>query len=137
MLGRTLLCWMKVLSTANEEVAGGDPATETLLLSARHLEYLARESQKINPAMPNAFGCPHVIRTLLDRIEASGIDLTAASSEAEIAELVTAKLETRSRRRTAFIGRLCASVPLPSAARLGCQSNLPARGRYRSGKPPR
>ena len=128
---------MKVLSSQKNKVAGGEPATETILLSGRHLDYLAKESQKINPEMPNAFGCPHVIRTLLDRIEASGIDLTAASSEAEIAELVAAKLETRSRRRTALNGRLCASVSLPSAARLGYRSSLPARGRCRSGKPPR
>jgi len=104
---------MKVLSSGKTGVAGGDPATETIMLRGRHLDYLAEESQKINPAMPNAFGCPHVIRTLLDRIEASGIDLTDASSEAEIAELVSARLGARSRRRKAFNGRICASVPLP------------------------
>jgi hypothetical protein len=51
--------------------------------------------------MPKAFGWPQAIRTILDRIEQSNIDLTAASSEYEIAQLAAGELRSKSRRRTA------------------------------------
>ena len=90
---------MKLVSPKTE-VAGNDPATETILLSQRHAAFLAQVSQEINPEMPEVFGWPHAIRTILDRIEASGVDLTAATSEGEIAQLAAAELRARSRRRT-------------------------------------
>jgi hypothetical protein len=58
-------------------------------------------SNEINPAMPKAFGWPQAIRTILDRIEQSNIDLTAASSEYEIARLAAGELRAKNRRRPA------------------------------------
>ncbi len=87
--------------TSQRNVAGGEPATETIVLSKRHASFLARVSNEINPAMPKAFGWPHAIRTILDRIEQSNIDLAAASSEYEIAQLAAGELRTKSRRRSA------------------------------------
>jgi hypothetical protein len=81
--------------------AGTEPATETIVLSKRHASFLAKMSNEINPAMPKAFGWPQAIRTILDRIEQSNIDLTAASSEYEIARLAAGELRTKSRRRPA------------------------------------
>ncbi len=89
---------MKLLS-AKREVAGTDPATETITLSRRHAAYLDHVSHGINPEMPEVFGWPHAIRTILDRIEASGVDLTEASSEHDIARLAAAELRAQSRRR--------------------------------------
>jgi hypothetical protein len=91
---------MKLAST-NKGVAGHDPATETILLSQRHASFLTKMSGEINPAMPTAFGWPHAIRTILDRIEESKIDLTVASSEHEIAQLAAGELRAKGRRRTA------------------------------------
>jgi len=90
---------MKLVS-AKREVAGTDPATEIITLSRRHAAYLDHVSHGINPEMPEVFGWPHAIRTILDRIEASGIDLTEASNEREIARLAAAELRSQSRRRT-------------------------------------
>jgi len=90
---------MKLVS-ARREVAGTDPATETITLSQRHAAFLDRVSHGINPQMPEVFGWPHAIRTILDRIEESGIDLTEASSERDIARLAAAELRAQSRRRT-------------------------------------
>jgi len=67
-------------------------ATETLVLSGRHLEYLDQVSFELNPEMPLAFGAPHVIRTILDRFAQGDIDLTDASSEEEIARLGAGRL---------------------------------------------
>jgi len=67
-------------------------ATETVVLSERQLEYLDQVSFELNPEMPLAFGAPHVIRTILDRFAQSGIDLTDASSEEEIARLGAGRL---------------------------------------------
>ncbi len=58
-------------------------------------------SDEINPAMPKAFGWPQAIRTILDRIEESKIDLTVASSEYEIAQLAAGELRAKGRRRLA------------------------------------
>jgi len=90
---------MKLVS-ATREVAGTDPATEIITLSRRHAAFLETVAQGINPDMPEVFGWPHAIRTILDHIEASGIDLTEASNEGEIARLAAAELRARSRRRT-------------------------------------
>src|SRR5436305_8821518 len=42
---------MKLVSPLKKEVAGGNPATETILLSAQQLDYVARMSSDIDPAM--------------------------------------------------------------------------------------
>lgn len=89
---------MKVVATKTS-VAGPNPATETILVAQHHAAFLAKMSREINPDMHQAFGWPQAIRTILDRIEASGIDLTAARSEREIAQLAAEKLRARSGRR--------------------------------------
>src|SRR5947209_17408972 len=85
---------MKVL-TPIEENDASSRELETLMLSDHHLDYLERLCQSINPQMPAAFGWPHAIRAILDRIEESGIDLTDASSEEEIALLAAGRLRWR------------------------------------------
>ncbi len=89
---------MKLASTKTG-VAGQDPATETILLSQRHASFLAKMSNEINPAMPAAFGWPHAIRTIIDRMEQSKIDLTVASSEREIAKLAAGELRAKRRKQ--------------------------------------
>ena len=42
---------------------------ETLRLSPAHIEFLGQLSRELNPAMPLAFGGPHVVRTLLEKLE--------------------------------------------------------------------
>ena len=66
----------------------------------------------------------------------TGIDLTEASSESELAELAARQLRAGNRRRTAS-GRSFSSASFPLADRPAYRSNLPATGRCRSGKPPR
>lgn len=89
---------MKVVATKTS-VAGTSPATETIFVAQHHAAFLAKMSRRINPDMHQAFGWPQAIRTILDRIEASGIDLTGATSEREIAQLAAAKLRATSGRR--------------------------------------
>lgn len=109
---------------------------ETLVLSDRHLEYLEQISQAINPAMPRAFGWPQAIRAILDRIEESGIDLTEAASEEEIAVLAAGKL--RRPKAPARATGISASLTMTrSADRPGSRLNLPETGRSRSGRRPR
>ena len=100
-----------------------DRSTETIVLSEAHIDYLEHMSPE-----SSAFGWSHAIRTILDRFEQSGIDLTAASSEEEIAVLAAAELRANA--------RLCVSASNRSAARQDCQSSLPGTGRYRFEKPP-
>src|ERR1043165_4705100 len=83
---------MKLVSPLEKEGAGEAPATETILLSARQLDYVARVSSDIDPAMHRAFGWPHAICTIIDRIAQSGIDLTDASNESELVALATRQL---------------------------------------------
>lgn len=92
------------LETTQKSVAGQNPATETICLSQRHASLLEKVAHEMNPAMPMEFGWPHVIRTLLDRVEASGIDLTVASSEDEVtqAALEAEDLRTEFRKLTGF-----------------------------------
>ena len=85
------------LPPPQKEVAGTSPATELLTLTLDQVEFLQTASQAINPGAHPRFGLPHVVRTLLDYIETSGIDLTVASSEDEIAALVGGQLENRRR----------------------------------------
>src|ERR1043166_4691669 len=109
---------------------------ETLVLSDRHLEYLEQISRAINPEMPKAFGCPHAIRAILDSIEESGIDLTDAASEEEIAVLAAGKL----RRPKSPLSGISASQSRTTsrrADRLTSRLNLPETGRSRFGRRPR
>jgi hypothetical protein len=88
---------MKEVLPLKREVAGTSPATETLLLTLDQVEFLQTASQAINPGAHPRFGLPHAVRVLLDYIEESGIDLTVAGSEDEIAALVGGQLENRRR----------------------------------------
>ena len=126
---------MKLVSPLKKEVAGEGPATETVFLSAQQLDYVARVSSDIDPAMHRAFGWPHAICTIIDRFAQSGIDLTEASNESELVALATRQLRAGNRRRTS--ARSFSSGLYPLAGRPGCRSSLPATGRCRSGKPPR
>jgi hypothetical protein len=125
-----------VASVARSTTA--NPEVETLALSREQLDYLERISQSMNPQMPGAFGWPHVVRAILDRVEKSGIDLTAACSEEEITELAASGLRGRYGRRTARLSEpLSASRQFRRADRPAYRANRPARGRCRSGTPPR
>src|SRR5436190_16062302 len=92
-----------------------DRSTETIALSEAHIEYLENMSPE-----SSTFGWSHAIRAILDRFEQSGIDLTGASSEEEIAMLAAAELRASA--------RLCVSVSNRSAARQECQSSLLGTG---------
>src|SRR6266849_1750325 len=115
---------LKLVVPTEENEQMTNPATETVVLSGAHIEYLERISPELNPA----FGWSHAIRTILDRFEQSGIDLTAASSEEEIARLAAAQLRSNEAP--------CASASNPSAVRREYRSNLPGTGRCRSGRLP-
>ena len=129
---------IKLANTTKSTLAGPDPATVTLVLSGRQIDYLDEMIQELNPEMPQAFGWPHAIRMLLDRIEASGIDLTAAGSEEEIAVVAAGKLRRQTRARRRFpTARSSSSARFRLAARREHPSILPGKDRCRSGKPPR
>ena len=115
---------LKLVGQNLKDLQAGDGATETVLLSDAHIEYLERMSPE-----SSAIGWSHAIRAILDRFEQSGIDLTAASSEEEIVALAAAELRSSA--------RLSASESSRSATRREYQSSLPATGRSRSGMPPR
>ncbi|HSP14105.1 MAG TPA: hypothetical protein VLV78_05075 [Thermoanaerobaculia bacterium] len=68
---------------------------ETLVVSSAHLEFLGQLAHEINPDMPMAFAGAHVVRTLLERFEESGIDLTAARSEEELTRIAARELRRR------------------------------------------
>ncbi len=73
---------------AAEPLPNDNPSdVETLAVSQAQLDYLGRLGREINPDMPMDFAGAHVIRTLLERFEESGIDLTAATSEEELAQI--------------------------------------------------
>ena len=72
--------------------------TETVDLSYAQYEALRGLSHDLNPDTPMVFGGAHAVRTLLDRIEETGIDLSDASSEDEIVEIATAALRRRRQR---------------------------------------
>ena len=110
---------------------------ETLVLSDRHLDYLGQAALELNPDMPPSFGLPHLIRTILDRVEQSGIDLTDACSEEEIAQLAAMRLssKTSSRRRSPRSNARIFSSK--SAARRSDRSSLPETDRHHSGRTPR
>ena len=110
---------------------------ETLALSDRHLDYLGRVARELNPDMPASIGLPHLIRTILDRVEQSGIDLTEASSEEDIARLAAGRLgQKRNRRRNVRPSERTFSS-YSSTTRRSYRSSLPERDRFHSGRPPR
>lgn len=125
------------LMPQNEE--GRTNELETLVLSGKHLDYLDRLAKEMNPGMPASFGLPHLIRTIIDRVEESGVDLTGASSEEEIARLAAGRLRGQAtRERTPRPSeRLFSSTVSRSTARRSHRSSLPGPGRYRSGTTPR
>jgi len=112
---------------------------ETLLLSDEHLDYLGQIAREMNPDMPESFGLPHLIRTIIDRVEQSGIDLTDACSEEEIARLAAKRLRGQGDRRKTRRSseRLFSSGANRSAARRSHRSSLPGTDRFRSGTTPR
>jgi hypothetical protein len=116
-----------------------DSELETIVLSEEHLDYLGQMAREINPDMPESFGLPHLIRRIIDRVEASGIDLTDASSEEDIAQLAARRLRGQANRHRAPRSneRLFSSSGNRSAVRRSYRSNLPETGRFRSGTPPR
>jgi len=110
---------------------------ETIVLSGKHLDYLGQIAREMNPNMPASLGLPHLIRTILDRVEQMGIDLTDACSEEEIARLAAGQLrQTTTRRKTPRPSeRLFSSSS--STTRRSYRSSQPERDRYHSGRPPR
>jgi hypothetical protein len=127
---------IKSVHEAKNSVAGTGPATETVLLTGGQADYLQSVSRKMNPQTHPAFGLPHAIRAILDRVEASGVDLTGASSEDEIAEIAAGAFGSR-RRAMRFSEPLCASESRRSTDRRGRPWIPPATDRFRSEKPPR
>lgn len=111
---------------------------ETLLLSEEHLDYLGQIAREMNPDMPETFGLPHLIRAIIDRVEQSGVDLTDACSEEEIAQMAAKRLRGQTNRRRARRPneRLFSSANR-SGARRSHRSSLPAKDRFRSGTTPR
>ncbi len=89
------------LVVPGQDALESDQTTETIALSQQHAAFLSRVSSAINPHMPEEFGWPHTIRLILERIEASGVDLTEATCEGEIADLGALGLQSSSRRRPA------------------------------------
>ena len=79
---------MKLVAT--EKTAAGAPSTiETVAISNTQFAFLGELAHQLNPDMPMEFAGAHVIRTLLERFEESGIDLTAASSEEEVTRVAS------------------------------------------------
>lgn len=117
---------------------GTENELETIMLSREHLDYLDQLGAEMNPDMPPSFALPHLIRAILDRFEESGIDLTGASSEEEIAQLAAGQLRTQTYDHAPRLsGRAFSSNQSRQAARRSYRSSLPAKDRLRSGTPPR
>jgi hypothetical protein len=68
---------------------------ETVVVSRPQLDYLGQLAHEMNPDMPMAFAGAHVIRTLLERFEESGIDLTAARNEEELTRIAARAMRRR------------------------------------------
>src|SRR5258706_4384904 len=115
----TLMKPLSQVQSQKNDVAGTSPVTEAIVLTGGQAEYLQSVSRAMNPQIHRAFGLPQAIRTILDRVEASGVDLTDASSEDEITELAAGALQGRRRRTTLTNEPLCASGPRRSTDRRG------------------
>jgi hypothetical protein len=70
---------------------------ETLFLSQAQFDYLGRAAREMNPDMPMAFAGAHLIRTLLERLEDSGINLAGASSVEELTQIAARGMRQRAR----------------------------------------
>ena len=129
---------MYLMPPMSEGRAGSPNELETIVLSEKHLDYLEHVAREMNPDMPGSFGLPHLIRTILDRIEESGIDLTDARSEEDIARLAAGRLRGTSSTARRRASRSTESIfSSSSAARRSGRSSLPARDRFHSGRTPR
>jgi hypothetical protein len=128
---------MDLLQPTEDRHLNAPNELETLALSDRHLDYLGRIVRELNPDMPASIGLPHLIRTILDRVEQSGIDLTEASSEEDIARLAAGRLRQKRNRRETLRPSERTFSSYSSTARRSYRSNLPERDRFHSGKPPR
>lgn len=130
---------MKLTAVADEERGAGGSEIESLTLTSRQVAYLEKLCAAADPVMAPAFGRPHFIRTLLDCIEQSGIDLTEAATEQDITRLALRSLTRpggNSQRESAIAPISVALANRPSGRR-SYRSNLPERGRHRSGNSPR
>ena len=121
---------LKLMARPSES-AYASGASETIVVSRTHADFLERMSFELNPDTPAVFGLPHAIRALLEHFEDSGIDFTAASTEEEIAAIAAAELQELATEP------LCASAPIRSEARRAYRSSRPVTGRRRSGTRPR
>jgi hypothetical protein len=112
---------------------------ETIALSGEHLDYLDQMVYEMNPDMPPPFGWSHLICTLLEKFEQSGIDLTDASSEEEIAELAAGRLreQTAGQQNPETTTETLFSSNRPPAYPRSYRSNQPETDRLRSGRTPR
>ncbi len=77
---------MRVIA-ARPQLETSETEIETVVLSKAQHDFLEKLSRGVNPDMPMAFGGAHVIRTLLERIEEAGIDLSDATSEEELTRI--------------------------------------------------
>lgn len=88
---------MKLLTATPDLPETDAGSVETIALSQAHLDFLAAVSERINPDMPAAFGRAHVVRTLLERLEDTEVNLSDASSEEKLAEIAAAGLRRTNR----------------------------------------
>ena len=88
---------MKLTIVGGNSPDHAESEIETLFVSAAQNAYLGRQSKAVNPDMPIEFGAAHVIRTLLERMEASGVDLSSASTEEEVTSVAAAGLRRASK----------------------------------------
>ena len=114
-----------------------DGAIETVTLTPEQAAYLGRLSSAINPDMPAAFGLPFVIRQLIDRFAAAGMDLTGASTEDEIARLAASHLRGEAPGALPKLSASFSSGSRRPAVRRSYRSSPPARGRLRCETTPR
>ena len=77
-----------------------DSEIETLFVTAAQQAYLGQQTKAVNPDMPIEFGAAHVIRTLLERMEESGVDVSEASTEDEVTRVAVARLRRGGRTQT-------------------------------------
>jgi hypothetical protein len=126
------------LMPPTEKRTGAVNDVETIDLSRRHLDFLARLARQTHPGMPAAFGLPHVIRAILDRAEQSGVDLTEASSEADVTRLAAMRLGGNSASSRGKAGGPSATTFASSSrARRVDPSTLPGRDRVPPARRPR
>lgn len=117
------------------EGSGPGDEIETIGISLGQFEYLQELARQTKPDSPDSFALPHLIRSILEYFEDRGLDLTDAFDEEAIARLGAARL--RESQTPNGSENVSAVSSCSSAARRSCRENRPARGRLRSGTPPR